>query len=175
MTQIKTKRLILRELGMDDLDAVQEYASDPQTVRYLNFGPNTVAQTKEFLKKIVTERKQKKRKYFNLGIVLKKETRLIGACRIYIQSEQHKRGSIGYVLNRKYWGYGYATETAKALINFGFKTLKLHRICAYCRPKNIASAKVMENCGMKYEGHLRHHVFVKNKWCDNLCYAIIKK
>ena len=175
MIRIKTKRLILRNLDMNDLQAVHEYASDPLVVRYLNFGPNTLNQTRAFLKKAVKEQKQKPVKAYNFGIVLKKEGKLIGACRIWIMNVKHKRGSIGYVLNRKYWGKGYATETAKALVNFGLKKLKLHRVAAVCRPQNKASAKVMEKAGMKYESHFKDHVFIKGKWCDSLGYAIVKK
>ena len=67
---------------------------------------------------------------FDLGVVLKPEDRLIGGCRINKISiaEAH----VGYILNRKYWGNGYATETARSMVEFGFKELGVHRIYADC-------------------------------------------
>lgn len=82
-------------------------------------------------------------------------------------------GWSGYCLNRNFWGKGYATETAKVLLRFGFDQLNLHRIFATCDPANIASAHVLEKIGMQLEGHLREHKWAKGKWCDSLLYAIL--
>jgi RimJ/RimL family protein N-acetyltransferase len=175
MIHIKTRRLILRDFDKDDFGSVHEYATDPLVLRYVTFGPNTPAQTKKFLKKHLLEQRKRPRKIYDLAIVLKKENKLIGSGRISIKNIKNSRGDIGYVLNSKYWGHGYATEVAKGLIKFGFEKLKLHRIAAICRPQNKASAKVMEKAGMKYEAHFKDHVFFKGKWYDSLQYAIVKK
>jgi ribosomal-protein-alanine N-acetyltransferase len=98
---------------------------------------------------------------------------LIGACGIYVSNPDGQEGWIGYVFNRNFWGRGYATETAKALLKFGFNQLNLHRIFATCDPANIASAHVLEKISMQREGHLREHKMAKGKWCDLLLYAIL--
>ena len=90
-----------------------------------------------------------------------------------MSNPDNPEGWIGYSLNRKFWGQGYATEAAEALVKFGFGQLNLHRIFATCDPFNVASARVLEKAGMQREGHFRQHKWVKGKWRDSLLYAIL--
>jgi ribosomal-protein-alanine N-acetyltransferase len=83
-------------------------------------------------------------------------------------------GEILYLLNRQYWGHGYATEAVRAVLGFGFRELGLHRVYATCRPANVASSRVMEKVGMQREGHLRRHRWMKGAWHDSLLYAILE-
>lgn len=85
------------------------------------------------------------------------------------------RDGLAIVSTDYFWSKGYATETAKALVEFGFKKLCLHRVFATCDPENTASARVLEKTGMKLEGHIREHKLVKGKWRDSLLYAIINQ
>ena len=171
---ILTKRLILRDFNEEDWKSVHEYASDPEVVRYVEFGPNKEEESKSFIHRALVHRKEKPRKDFTLAIVLKATNTLIGGCGIYLISPDNQEGSIGYVLNRNFWGQGYATETAQALLEFGFNQLKLHRIFATCDPKNTASARVLEKIGMRREAYFREHKWIKGKWRDSLLYAILE-
>jgi len=66
------------------------------------------------------------------------------------------------------------TETVKRVIDFGFSELGLHRIYATLAPENVASARVLEKAGMRREGHLRKHRYIKGEWRDSLLYAILE-
>ena len=173
MVIIQTKRLVLRDFNEDDWEAVHEYASDPEVVRYMEWGPNTEEETRNFIKRAISHQNEKPRRNFTLAIVLKSEGKLIGGCGIVVSDPENRQGYIGYCLNRNFWGRGYATEVAEALVKFGFERLNLHRIFATCDPKNLASARVLEKVGMKLEGHLREHKLAKGKWKDSLLYAIL--
>jgi len=76
-------------------------------------------------------------------------------------------------LNRNYWGKGIATEVAKALVSFGFNTLKLHRIFALVFPDNIASSNVLVKTGMTLEGRLRDEDVKHGVFHDSLVYGIL--
>ncbi|WP_246320285.1 GNAT family N-acetyltransferase [Paenibacillus qinlingensis] len=116
-----------------------------------NRGPNRLEDTIAFIEEVV------------------KDTNvLIEACNLGSQ------GELGYSINRDYWGFGFATEATKAMINLGFKDLKLHRIYATCRPNNVGSYRVLEKIGMRREGHLRVDRFFKGKWHDSFLYAILR-
>lgn len=69
------------------------------------------------------------------------------------------------------WGQGYATEAARAILEFGFAELGVRRIWATCRPENVGSCRVLEKIGMVREGHLREHVLIRGEWRDSLLYA----
>lgn len=173
MEVARTKRLALRDFKETDWASIHKYASDPQVVRYMDWGPNTEEETKNFIRRAKAHLKEQPRRNYTLAIVLKQKNTLIGGCGIHVSNMGNREGWIGYCLNRNFWGKGYATETAKVLLRFGFDQLNLHRIFATCDPANIASAHVLEKIGMQLEGHLREHKWAKGKWRDSLLYAIL--
>ncbi|MBN1813150.1 MAG: GNAT family N-acetyltransferase [Anaerolineae bacterium] len=175
MTTLETERLILREFEESDLQAIQEYASDPKVVRYMGWGPNSEEDTRAFLKRAFEQRSKQPRVEYGLAIILKTENRPIGSGGITIDNPDHKEAELGYCFNRRFWGQGYATEAARAFIAFGFEELGLHRIYATCDPANVASARVMEKIGMQREGHLREHRWRKGRWRDSYLYAILEQ
>lgn len=167
-------RLALREFAQDDWQAVHEYAADPEVVRYMTWGPNDEEQTRGFIRRGMAGQEEFPRRKYELAIVLQAETRLIGGCGIVVSDPDDNGGWIGYCFNRRYWGQGYATEAATALLAFGFAQLGLHRIWATCDPANLASAHVLEKSGMQREGHLREHKWEKGRWRDSLLYAVLE-
>lgn len=175
MPTLETERLVLREFEEDDLQAIQEYASDPKVVRYMAWGPNTEKDTQEFLQRAFDRRRKQPRTDYDLAIILKAENHLIGSGGIYIANPDHREAEIGYSFNRRFWGHGYATEAARTFVAFGFEELGLHRIYATCAPANVASARVMEKIGMQREGHLREHRWQKRRWRDSYLYAILER
>lgn len=80
---------------------------------------------------------------------------------------------LGYELNPDYWGCGYATEAAAALIDWGFAQLGLHRVWAWCIADNARSARVLERLGMYLEGRQREKVWMGDRWADALLYGIL--
>jgi ribosomal-protein-alanine N-acetyltransferase len=83
------------------------------------------------------------------------------------------RADVGYAYNRLYWGKGYATEAAQAVLQFGFDTLKLHRVGAKVLPHNIGSIRVLEKLGFQREGILRQVHLLRGTHEDLLCYSIL--
>lgn len=169
--EITTERLNLREITHEDFDAVHEYVSDPEAVKYMPFGPNTEEKTQEFINRSMERREEKPRTEYPLAIVLRKEDRLIGACGIHNVTEI--QASIGYILNRRYWGNGYATEAAETLVDHLFNELGVHRVYATCSPENHASINVLEKLGMSLEGRLREDTIIHGEYRDSLIYGIL--
>ncbi len=110
---------------------------------------------------------------FNLAAVHSASGGVIGSVALWVTSAVHRRGELGYVFHPRCWSHGYATEATVALLEFGFTTLSLHRIAATCDPANVASVRVLEKCGMDYEGRLRDHLSVRGGWRDSLLYAAV--
>ncbi len=172
---LQTKRLLLRDIENTDWQQISEYSGDPDVYRYMLFGPHTIEETKHFVKRAIIHQSDEPRLDYILAIIELKTGKLIGNCWIHITSVTHREGRVGYSLNKAYWGNGYGTEVAKALVEFGFSTQRLHRIYATCDPENIGSTRILEKIGMKYEGHLREHKWTKDRWRDSLLYAILEK
>jgi [ribosomal protein S5]-alanine N-acetyltransferase len=85
----------------------------------------------------------------------------------------HERAELGYWIGVPYWGRGFATEAASAVIMFGFETLKLHRIYAHHFAENHASRRVLEKIGMRHEGRSPQHVRKWNRFVDVENYGLL--
>jgi [ribosomal protein S5]-alanine N-acetyltransferase len=154
---LTTERLILREFVEDDWPAVLAYQSDPLYLRYYHWTGRTEAEVREFLGMFLANQQQQPRIKFQLAVTLRAEERLIGGCGIRMKSIDSHEGNIGYEFAPAYWGQGYATEAARAIVAFGFNELRVHRIWAHCIAENVGSARVLEKLGMQREGRLREN------------------
>lgn len=175
MRSLHTRRLTLRELEDSDFEAVHEYASDPEVSKFMNWGPNSESETRQFLELTKSYWLSNPRLNFEFAIVLDEAQALIGSCGLHITNERYKQAYIGYALNRRFWGRGCGTEAANALLDFGFRHLKLHRIYAYVEPDNVASRRVLENIKMKLEGQLRENSMIRGNWHDDCIYSILEQ
>ncbi len=178
--ETRTPRLLLREFQEDDWVAVHRYRSD---ARYQRFYPDGLAeegQVQEFVRRMIDARHQEPRLTYQMAIVLPESSALIGTAGIRQRSLGKRepgvrQADIGYELDPQYWGQGYTSEAARALLTFGFERLGLHRIWASCLAENKASAHVLEKLGMRQEGRLREDEYFKNRWWDTLIYAILDR
>lgn len=165
---------MLRPLEAGDFRAVHAYATDPEVVRFMDWGPNTLDDTTVFLDRMITSAGRSPRTQFPLAIVPVPGDTPVGVVELQIDSAEHRRADIGYVLARAAWGHGYASEAAAAMLRFGFDELDLHKISATCDPDNRGSARVLEKIGMRREGVLRDHFLVRGQWRDRLLWAAIQ-
>jgi RimJ/RimL family protein N-acetyltransferase len=168
-------RLVLREFSDDDFAAVHEHGSDADVVRFLPWGPNTESDTRATRSRAAAFRQEGPRRHDDFAVVLRAEQRLIGGCGLRVAEPDSREGFIGYALDRRHWGRGYATEAGRGLLVFGFQPGGLHRILATCDPANAGSARVLEKIGMRREGHLREHVWAKRRWRDSLLSAVLQR
>ncbi|SUE94994.1 GNAT family N-acetyltransferase [Mycolicibacterium tokaiense] len=166
-------RLILREFVDTDENAVHAFASHPLATQFMTWGPNSVEDTRAFLREAAAQADTPTRTSFDLAVVDNESRALIGSAALSITSTEHRRGEIGYVLHPDVWSKGLATEAARTLLQFGFTTLGLRRIAATCHPDNRASSRVLEKAGLVLEGRMRSHLWVRGAWRDSLIYAAI--
>lgn len=165
----------LREFRKSDWRAVHRYASDPETVKIQNWGPNTIEQTQEFLGRVIDDRKERPRRRYELAALRKVDDVLVGGGALRIKNANQLEGEIGYIVSREMWGRGYATAIAGALLRFGFAELKLHRISAICHIANKASARVLAKAGFRKEGCMREYMHFKGAWHDFYSFAILDR
>ena len=177
---IETQRLRLRPFQPDDWPAVYDYTSDPAVMMYIPEGlgagtdqgivePFTPEQAKAF----VEENMGEQARFF--AVLLKADDMLIGHMEFHpwFASGPYE---IGWIFNRAYQGHGYATEAARALLQYGFEALHLHRIIATCQPENVASWRVMEKLGMRREAHFRKCIRrPDDRWWDEYFYALLEE
>ena len=87
----------------------------------------------------------------------------------------HRHAELGYWIGVPFWGKGYATEAASAVVAFGFDTLRLHRIYAHHFSGNTASQRVLEKIGMHHEGRFRQHIQKWDQFIDIENYGMLEE
>jgi len=172
--EIETERLLLREFTEDDWPEVLAYQSNPRYQRYYPVTEKTPTQAQAFVQMFLDQQQEKPRRKFQLAAVHKPSSKLIGNCGLRMETIDARLADLGYEFSPEYWGQGYATEAAQAMLHFGFCTLHLHRIWACCIADNSGSARVLEKLGMQLEGRLRENEYFRGRWWDTLTYAVLE-
>ena len=140
------------------------------------WGPYTRRDTESFIRRGIRNAAGNPRSFYDLAIVSKEKGLLsfpIGGCKIHVTDRENREGEIGYYLEQASWNQGFATETARALLSFGFSRLGLHRMVALCFVENRGSAHVLEKIGMSREGILRKHRLKEGRWVDSFLYSVL--
>lgn len=148
MKIIETDRLILRTWKNADRDAYFHINKDPKVIEFLR-GSLTIEEISNFITAANTH--QDEHGYTLWAAELKDTGEMIGFIGLnYTTFVSYFTPAIevGWRLGSQYWGYGYATEGAKAALEFGFKNCGLEEIVSFTVPANIRSIKVMERIGM---------------------------
>lgn len=173
---LETKRCTLRRLTMDDAQAMfDNWACDPQVTKYLTWAPHaSVQDTKKLLEIWLPE--YEKDSVFRWVIFHKEFNHIVGMFDVVEMNVKDECATIGYVLAQKAWNQGIMSEVLKEVIRFLFKEVHLHRIEAtFIRP-NIGSGKVMEKCGLSYEGTKKQKFKTHTgTFEDLLLYGIVKE
>ncbi|MDQ0208767.1 GNAT family N-acetyltransferase [Alkalicoccobacillus murimartini] len=174
--QLQSKHIGLCEFKESDWEQVHDYASQKKVCQYQTWGPNSIEDSKAFVKQIVCDSLKHPRHRYAFAIVDTSTQTCIGCAELLIRDRTNKSGEIAYIVHPNYWGQGIATEAAKLLLELGYEELKLHRIFAKCDPRNQASAKVMEKIGMIQEGRLRENLLLKDgTWRDSWLYSMLEQ
>ena len=172
--RIETERLILRRMRVSDAADMYDYARREEVTRYLLWAPHdSLEYTQMYLKQV--EKGYKLGNFHDFGVIYKENNRLIGTCGFARIDPANSTAEAGYVLNPDYWGRGIAAEALSALIRMGFEKQELNRIEARYMVDNLPSRRVMEKCGMSYEGTLRQAVFAKDSYEDVGVCAVLRR
>lgn len=143
---IYTKRLRLVPLGLEYLISTHKYSSDFDNTKYMVHLPNTnIFETKIFLERVQEEWNKNNPQFYEFAILL--NNKHIGAVCIYLNND-YQEGELGWIINKEYWGNGYAIESAREIINFAIHNLNIKRFIANCDGENIKSYRVMKKLGM---------------------------
>lgn len=146
---METERLIIREKTLADKEELFKLHSDLEVQKYTG---ESIVESIEVIEEAIKRRVKDYKTYGYGRWVLedKKSKRFIGWAGLLYLPEFDKI-DIGYRLNQEFWGKGYATEASKAILEYGFNTLKLDLIIAIALPENKASIRIMQKIGMEFD------------------------
>jgi [ribosomal protein S5]-alanine N-acetyltransferase len=172
---IQTKRLRIRPFEPSDCSDLFEYLSKAETFVFEPGAPITLDQAKD-----LAAIRSQGRDF--LAVVLKNGYKMIG--HIYfarLEPFERLTWELGYIFNPLYHRRVYATEAAAAVVSYGFRELKAHRVMARCNPQNVASWKLLEKIGFVREAHFRQYGFRRRDadgnpiWNDVYEYSMVEE
>ena len=170
---LRTERLILRHFQAFDADTVQRLAGVKEVAAGtllphpydLEAAAQWIAQQQESFAA---------GNAITFAIVLAEEEQLIGSIGMEIARE-HQLARLSYWLGTHYWNQGYCTEAVRAVLDYGFTRLSLHRIYAPHFHNNPASGRVLRKVGMTYEGRMREHYIRFGQFVDVEIYGMLRE
>jgi ribosomal-protein-alanine N-acetyltransferase len=188
--KIATPRLILREFMFEDWPAVLAYQSDPRYLHYYAWQDREPEEVQAFVQSFLDQQQARPRIKYQLVITLRQPDTppctpedelnhssihpLIGNCGIRLETAGAVQADMGYELAPEHWGKGYATEAARAMLDFGFRELGVQRVWAWCNAENRASSRVLEKLGMHLSHRIDQDQYFKDRWWDTLEYEIFR-
>ncbi len=172
----KTSRLIIRPLEKKDYNQWKQAHSTMKAPQNTwDLGPRQQdSLTKADFKKILRGQAEKRKSdtFYDLG-VFDKSGLLVGVVSIMEVTRGISQTSyMGYRIFNNHWGRGFGKEAIRAMIDIGFKDLKLHRIEAGIEQKNLRSIRLAKSLGMRREGVKKRALFLRNTWIDLVMFTL---
>lgn len=170
---IETERLILRKFTADDLSAIfHNWTSDEKVTEFLRWPTHkSIDITKRVLESWLLE--YEKPDFYQWAIIPKEIGEPIGTISVIELNEKTEKVHIGYCLGSRWWHCGFTSEAFTAVIAFLFEEVKVNRIETWHDPQNPNSGKVMQKCGLIYEGTLRQADWNNKGIVDACIYGIL--
>jgi len=171
---IETPRLRLRPFDLGDASALFEIASNPAVTRYTTWDAHrTVEESRAWINDHALP-SYPEGAPGPVTITLKRSGELIGAVGGRWATRENRCIEFGYWLGEPFWGRGFATEAARALVDFFFRTFPVERVQAHYLEGNTASGRVLEKIGLRLEGVRRRALYRRDRFWDLHCYAVLR-
>lgn len=141
MKTLVSERLILRELRLDDVEDFYAYCKKPQIGPMAGWAPHTsINQSYDILKMMIKENEV-------WAITIKPSNQVVGTIGLHVRhffNAIHNQKEIGYVLDDPYWGFGYALEAVRTVLDYAFHTVELDKVLCGHATNNHQSKRVIE-------------------------------
>lgn len=167
---LRSSRLTLRALTIDDLDEHARLFRDPAVVQFLYEEPLDRAEAAVHLERRLAVDLPDEGGWLNLAV--ERDGTYVGEVGVSLVSRSHRHCEIGYMFLPEAQGHGFATEAAAVMVDLAVESMGAHRVTGRLDARNAASAAVLTRLGMRHEGHLRENEFVKGEWTDEAIYAV---
>ncbi|MDF2448334.1 MAG: acetyltransferase, ribosomal protein N-acetylase [Bacteroidota bacterium] len=168
---IKTDRLVLRRMTLQDLDHYYALRTNVVAMKHIDQKMPTLDETIEKIQKV--------NEMINMNdgiawaVCLNSDNIMIGTASYHRVIKEHHRAEIGYILNPDFWKKGIISEALEKVIDYGFKTMNLHTIEAQIDPENLASQKVLEKFKFVREAYYKENFLVNGQFQDTAVYSLI--
>lgn len=167
--ELKTEKILLRDIEGSDIDTVFRGLSNPDVIKYYGVSFDSLEETKEQMKWFADT----KQKWFAICSV--DNNVFYGAGGLNDISKKHKKAEIGFWLLPEYWGKGIMKKVVPVICDYGFDKLELHRIEGFVDSENKNCKRAMSALDFELEGTMRDCEIKNNKFVSIEVYSTIRK
>ena len=171
---LPTARLRLRPFDDEDANDVFEMHSNAHVLRYWDAPP---WRERDRAERFITACRQMAEAGSGARLAVERspDGTFLGWCSLSRWNPDYRSASLGYCFDDAAWGHGYATEAARAVLQWAFDALDLNRVQAETDTRNLSSARVLEKLGFVREGTLREDCVVNGEVSDSWVYGLIRR
>jgi RimJ/RimL family protein N-acetyltransferase len=171
----RTARLEVRPLVEADLDEFVAYRAHPEVARYQSWSDYSVESGRALIESMQALRPGIPGMWYQFGLEDRASGALVGDLALKVNETDPREAEVGFTLAPAHQGRGYATEGLRALLDYAFGTLGLHRVVAVTDALNGPAAAVLERVGMRREAHFHENVFFKGAWGSEFLFAVLER
>ncbi|MFL6060206.1 MAG: GNAT family N-acetyltransferase [Marmoricola sp.] len=171
---LRTERLLLRPFAESDAEDLYLLQSNARVLRYWDEPPWTDrSRAERFF--ATCRRMAEEGSGARVAVERTEDSAFLGWCTFNRWNPDFRSASLGYCFTEAAWGHGYATETARAVLQWAFDTLDLNRVQSETDTRNTPSARVLEKLGFQLEGTLREDCIVNGDVSDSWVYGLLRR
>lgn len=167
-----SRRLIIRRFASGDAEGLASYRSDAEVARYQDWEcPYPLNDAKEFVASLYQLAPGTPGTWFQFAVSLASMDTLIGDVALRTDKIDDRQGELGFTFAVAHQGSGYATEAVRAVVQYAFEKLGMHRVFSRTDARNLRAQRLLERIGFRLEGELRESLWFKGSWATELLYA----
>jgi RimJ/RimL family protein N-acetyltransferase len=169
---IPCERVVIRRFGTQDVEALSSYRSDPDVARYQGWSvPFSLDRARDLVTEMSRLAPGIPGTWFQFAVALASTHELIGDVALRITRHDSRQAELGFTIATDHQGRGYATEAVRALLEYAFARLELHRVFAFTDRRNVPAQRLFSRLGFRREGELVESAWSQGAWVDEFLYA----
>ncbi len=167
-----SRRLVIRRFASGDAEALASYRSDAEVARYQEWEcPYPLSEAREFIASLHHLAPGTPGTWFQFAVSLASSGTLIGDVALRTSEADGCQAELGFTFAAAHQGQGYATEAVRAVVQYAFEKLAMHRVFSRTDARNLRAQRLLERLGFRREGELRESTWFKGAWATDLLYA----
>ena len=170
--QLSSRRLVIRRFASSDAEAFALYRSDEEVARYQDWEcPYPISDGRAFIASLHHLAPGTPGRWFQFAVTLASSGTLLGDVALCASRVDVGQAELGFTFASAHQGQGYATEAVRAVVQYAFRHLAMHRVFSRTDAGNLRAQRLLERIGFRLEGKFLESTWFKGAWATDMLYA----
>ena len=170
--QVISKRLVIRRFASGDAEALAAYRTDGEVARYQDWEcPYPISEARKFIASLYQLAPGTPGPWFQFAVSLSSSGTLLGDVALRTSRVEVGQAELGFTFASAHQGQGYATEAVRAVVQYAFGQLAIHRVFSRTDARNLRAQRLLERIGFRQDSEFRERTWFKGAWATDILYA----